>query len=358
MYVNSIYLKNFRNYKFGEVHFSKGTNVIYGPNGTGKTNILEAIYFLSYARSHRLSMENDLILFGEENARIKADVFCGGRNRKFDINLMKNKKKQISVNNVSVNKTSDLLGFLNVVMFCPEDLRIVKGSPKERRRTIDMGMCRFGKNYFKILSDYSKVLEQRNKLLKDKAQDDVLEIWTEKLAMCGAKLYLARKNYIEKLSDTASVIHKEICNDTLRFEYKCGINIVNTGSEQEIYEDFLKELQLNLQKDKQFEITNYGCHRDDFKIFINEIDSKFYASQGQQRTCAIALKMAQLKMLEDFYKETPVLLLDDVLSELDENRQNYILNNIKGIQTIITCNNTEKFTGQANLIDVSKIGME
>ena len=176
--------------------------------------------------------------------------------------------------------------------------------------------------------------------------------------MCGAKLYLARKNYIEKLSQTASVIHKEICNETLTFEYKCGINISNNGSEKEIYEDFLKELKFNLLKDKQFEMTNYGCHRDDFKIFINETDSKFYASQGQQRTCAIALKMAQLKMLENFYNDTPVLLLDDVLSELDEDRQNYILNNIKGIQTIITCTNTEKFTGQANLIDVSKIGME
>lgn len=355
MYVNKLYLQNFRNYKYGEIEFSKGTNVIFGPNATGKTNILEALYFLSYARSHRLNIDSDLIMLGEDSAKIKADAVCGGRQRKFDVQLYKNKKKQISVNNVAINKTSDLLGVLNIVMFCPEDLKIVKGSPKERRRTVDMAMCRFGKAYFKYLSDYSKVLEQRNKLLKDKAADDVLEIWTEKLAMCGAKVYVARKNYIQRLSDVANAINQDICGEKILLQYKCGINIEDDKDENSIYSCFLNELNKNLQKDKQFEVTNFGCHRDDFKIYINDKDSKFYASQGQQRTCAIAIKMAQVKMFEEFYKETPILLLDDVLSELDENRQNYILNNIKNIQTIITCTNKEKFLSDAKLIDVETV---
>jgi len=351
MYVNKLLLYNFRNYDFGNIEFSKGTNVIYGANGIGKTNILEAIYFLSYARSHRNAMDNELIMFEKENSKITAAVNCGGRDKTIEIGLFKNKKKQISINKISVNKTSDLLGVLNVVMFCPENLRIVKGSPKDRRKTVDMGMCRYGRKYFKILSEYSQILEQRNRLLKDDPNSDVLDIWTEKLAQSGAMLYSVRKNYIEKLSAAADVVHQDICNDKLRLEYKSGIYIAD---ESDIYGCFLNELNKNLDKDKRFGITLNGCHRDDFKIFINEIDTKTYASQGQQRTAAISLKMAELNMLKSFFGEMPVLLLDDVLSELDIDRQSYILNNIKDAQVIITCTEADKFTN-ANLIDAEKI---
>lgn len=353
MYVKKLALLNYRNYGKTLVEFKNGTNVIYGPNGIGKTNLLEAIYFLSYSRSHRNSLEADLIEFNKEFAKISASVNVKNSDKIIEVGLFKNKNKQISVNKVAITKTSDLLGFLNVVMFCPENLRIVKGSPKERRRTIDMGMCRFGRKYLKVLLNYHKILEQRNKILKTDAESDVLDVFTEQLASCGAELYTVRKNYIKKLSEKADIIHKEICGDTLSLEYKSGIYIEN---EENLQLSFLNELENNLEKDKFSKVTMCGCHRDDFKIYINGIEAKTFASQGQQRTAAIAIKMAELELLKEFYGETPVLLLDDVLSELDNDRQNYILNKIKGAQVIITCTEADKFINEnVNLIDAEKL---
>ncbi len=352
MYVKKLALRNFRNYEFCSVDFSPGTNVLYGHNGIGKTNILESVYFLSYARSHRGAPENELIRFGQERADISSLISFEKSEKKLEISLFKNKKKRISVNRVAINKTSGLLDYLNVVMFCPENLRIVKGSPGERRKTVDMGLCRYGKKYFKTMYGYSSVLEQRNKLLKEKPDSDSLEIWTEQLASYGAALCAQRKNYIDRLSEYAAKVHKDICGEDLRLSYKCGINI-GEYSEQR----FLEELNRNLEKDKRFGVTVYGCHRDDFKIFINEYDTKAYASQGQQRTAAISIKMAELKMLADFYGEMPVLLLDDVLSELDEYRQEYILKSINDAQVIITCTDTGKFSGMegVNMINAEKL---
>lgn len=352
MYVKKLALRNFRNYEACTVDFSSGTNVIYGHNGIGKTNILEALYFLSYARSHRGAPENEIIRFGQERADISSFIHFKKSEKKLDISIFKNRKKQIFVNRVAINKTSALLEYLNVVMFCPENLRIVKGSPGERRKTVDMGLCRYGKKYFKAIYDYSSVLEQRNKLLKDNPDSDSLEIWTIQLAKYGAELAKLRKGYIERLSEYASAVHREICGEDLRLSYKCGINI-SEYSEQLFYD----ELKRNFEKDKRFGVTVYGCHRDDFKIFINEYDTKAYASQGQQRTAAISLKMAELKMLAQFYGEMPVLLLDDVLSELDESRREYILSNINDAQVIITCTDTDNFAGKGdvNMINAKEL---
>ncbi len=360
MYVNQIYLSNFRNYKKGLVKFSKETNVIYGANAKGKTNILEAICIMSTARSHRGAKEEELINIESVSSKIGVEFYSQGRENRGVIEFNRNKKRRIKINNVPIEKTSRLMGYLNSVIFCPEDLKLIKGSPKERRRMIDLGICQLRQKYFTALSEYYKILEQRNRLLKDNPQSEMLWVWSEKLCISGADIIWFRHSYMNKLAIHAKSIVKEICNENLQIEYDCGFEVNDFNDKEGIKNSFLEELKKCKEREIRFGMSLLGPHRDDFRIILNGTDAKQYASQGQQRTIALALKMAEVKLIEEDKGEMPVLLLDDVLSELDEKRREYVLKNIKNIQVIITCTDKDLF-GQiphVNLINVDEIKQE
>ena len=357
MFVEQVYLSNFRNYEIGNVKFKDGTNVIYGANARGKTNILETIYIMSTGRSHRGSKESEMIRFGQGSSKIAIRFYAHSRENKAEINFFKDKKKLIKINGVAADKTSQLIGHLNTVIFCPEDLKLVKGSPGVRRKMLDLGICQLRQKYFHSLSSYYKVLEQRNKLLKDEPESEMLWVWDEKLTECGTDVIWYRNSFIERLNEKIKKIIKEICEEDIDLIYDCGFQAENLRDKDIIKKNFENELKKNVEREKKFGISLVGPHRDDFKILLNGKEAKLYASQGQQRTIALAIKMAEVELIKDDMGETPVLLLDDVLSELDESRREYVLNKIKNIQVIITCTEKDLFGNipNVNLINVESI---
>lgn len=355
MFVEQVYLSNFRNYEIGNIKFKDGTNVIYGANARGKTNILESIYIMSTGRSHRGAKEVEMIRFGTESAKIASKFYSHGRENKAEIDFYSDKKKRVKINGVVANKASQLIGYLNTVIFCPEDLKLVKGSPGIRRKMLDFGICQLRQKYFHSLSSYYKVLEQRNRLLKDDPESDMLWVWDEKLIESGTDIIWYRNSFIERLNEKIKYIIKEICNESIDLIYDCGFEGADLKDKESIKEAFEKELKKNILREKKSGISLIGPHRDDFKIILNGNEAKLYASQGQQRTIALAIKMAEVELIKDDMGETPVLLLDDVLSELDESRREYILNKIKDIQVIITCTEKDLF---GNIPDVNLINVE
>ena len=355
MFVEQVYLSNFRNYEIGNIKFKDGTNVIYGANARGKTNILESIYIMSTSRSHRGSKEAEMIRFGQNSAKIAAKFHSHGRINKAEIDFFNDKKKRIKINGVVADKTSQLMGYLNTVIFCPEDLKLVKGSPGIRRKMLDFGICQLRQKYFHSLSSYYKVLEQRNKLLRDNPESEMLWVWDEKLVECGTDIIWYRNSFIERLNEKIKKIIKEICEEDIDLLYDCGFEIEDFKNKEIIKSSFEKELKKSLLREKRFGMSLVGPHRDDFKILLNGKEAKLYASQGQQRTIALAIKMSEVELIKDDMGETPVLLLDDVLSELDVNRREYVLNKIKDIQVIITCTEKDLF---GNIPDVNLINVE
>ncbi len=357
MFVEQVFLSNFRNYKSGNVKFKEGTNVIYGANARGKTNILESIYIMSTSRSHRGAKEAEMIRFGKENAKIAAKFYSHGRENKAEIDFFSDKKKRIKINGVVADKTSQLMGYLNTVIFCPEDLKLVKGSPGIRRKMLDLGICQLRQRYFHSLSAYYKILEQRNKLLKDDPESEMLWVWNEKLVEKGTDIIWYRNSFIDRLNEKIKKIIFEICNEKINLIYDCGFEISDFKDKECIKKSFETELDKNLQREKKFGMSLVGPHRDDFKIILNGNEAKFYASQGQQRTIVLAIKMAEVEIIKDDMGETPVLLLDDILSELDESRRSYVLNKIKEIQVIVTCTDKDLFGNipNVNLINVEEI---
>ena len=358
MYVEKVYLSDFRNYKSAEVAFKRGTNVIYGQNALGKTNILEAICVMSTARSHRGAKETEMIRLKQDIAKIKVDYFARERKNQSEIIFLKDKKRQASINGVFVGKTSEFIGRLKTVMFCPEDLKIVNGSPGERRKMLDLGICQLRQRYFHSLSTYYKILEQRNKLLKEDPESEMKWVWDEKLVESGADIVWYRYSYIKRIENKVKEVLKEISGEKIELIYDCCFDAEDFTDKEKIKEAFSNELKLNEKREKHFGMSLIGPHRDDFKILLNSAEAKLYASQGQKRSIALSLKMAEAKLIKDDTDEVPVLLLDDVLSELDEKRRDYILNNIKDMQVIITCTEKDLFGNIAdvNLIDVEKVG--
>ena len=355
MFVEQVYLSDFRNYEKGNVKFKDGTNVIYGANARGKTNILESIYIMSTSRSHRGSKEAEMIRFGQNSAKIAAKFHSHGRINKAEIDFFNDKKKRIKINGVVADKTSQLMGYLNTVIFCPEDLKLVKGSPGVRRKMLDLGICQLRQKYFHSLSSYYKVLEQRNKLLRDNPESEMLWVWDEKLIECGTDIIWYRNSYIERLNEKIKKIIKEICEEDIDLLYDCGFETEDLKNKEIIKNSFENELKKSLVREKKLGMSLVGPHRDDFKILLNGKEAKLYASQGQQRTIALAIKMSEVELIKDDMGETPVLLLDDVLSELDVNRREYVLNKIKNIQVIITCTEKDLF---GNIPDVNLINVE
>ncbi|MBE6072398.1 MAG: DNA replication/repair protein RecF [Clostridium butyricum] len=346
MYIKNISLMNYRNYENLQLNLSKNVNVFKGDNAQGKTNILEAIYYCAFAKSHRTSRDKELIKWDNENAYISIFVGKSRLDKKIDINILRSGKKAIKVNSIKVNKIDELFGSFNVVMFSPEDLKVVKESPSLRRKLLDMEISQINKTYYFNLVQYNKVLNERNTLLKNRnLENEIIEVYNLQLAKYADYIIKERLNYIDKINYYGSKIHNEITSGKEKISLKYTSTIGNLDN---IKSNFLIKLKSNLIKDRERGLTLIGPHRDDFNIFINDIDVKTFGSQGQQRTAILTIKFASLKIIKEITGEYPVLLLDDVLSELDTSRKRYILGAIKDIQTIITSTGIEDLKDYLN----------
>ena len=349
MIIKSLELADFRNYEELNISFDKGTNILYGDNAQGKTNILEAIYVSATTKSHKGSKDKEIINFDKEEAHIRTYLEKEGIESRVDMHLRKSKSKGIAIDGQKIKKAADLLGLLNVVFFSPEDLSIIKNGPGERRRFADMELCQLDNFYLYNLNNYNKIINQRNKLLKDMYFNpglrETLNIWDSQLVSYGSKIIERRELFAGQLCEIIGEIHSKLSGgkEKLVIQYEPDVKI----------EDFERQMRANQERDIHSKVTSTGPHRDDFSFIINGIDIRKYGSQGQQRTAALSLKLSEIELVKKITKDMPVLLLDDVLSELDSNRQNYLLNSIGNIQTIITCTGLDEFIN--NRFEINRI---
>lgn len=349
MIIKSIELADFRNYDTLNLTFDRGTNILYGDNAQGKTNILEAIYVVATTKSHKGSKDKDIIQFNKEEAHIRAYIEKEEVETRIDMHLRSSKSKGIAIDGQKIKKAAELLGLLNVVFFSPEDLGIIKNGPAERRRFVDMELCQLDNFYLYNLNHYNKIVNQRNKLLKDlylnPSLGETLNIWDSQLVSFGSKIIERRKVFVEQLNEIIYDIHKKLSGDKeeLQIRYEPEVSI----------EEFEHKLALSQERDIKLKQTCVGPHRDDFSFYVGNVDIRKFGSQGQQRTAALSLKLSEIELVKKITKDTPVLLLDDVLSELDANRQNYLLNSIGDIQTIITCTGLDEFIN--NRFEINKV---
>ena len=349
MIIKSLELENFRNYSGLSIQFDSGTNILYGDNAQGKTNILESIYLSATTKSHKGSKDKDIINFDSQEAHIRTYVIKDGLENRVDMHLRKNKSKGIAINGQKIKKAADLLGLLNVVFFSPEDLSIIKNGPSERRRFVDMELCQLDSFYLYNLNNYNKIVNQRNKLLKDLSFNpnlrDTLFIWDSQLVSYGSKIIERRAAFVKQLNEIIYDIHVRLSGgkEELKIVYEPDI----------LLEELENGLKNSQEKDIKLKQTTVGPHRDDFSFMVGGIDIRKFGSQGQQRTAALSLKLSEIELVKKLTKDTPLLLLDDVLSELDSSRQNYLLNSIGDIQTIITCTGLEEFVN--NRFEINRI---
>ncbi|MQN01992.1 MAG: DNA replication/repair protein RecF [bacterium LCO1.1] len=349
MIVKSLELMNFRNYERLSIEFDPSTNIIYGDNAQGKTNILEAICVSGTSRSLRGSRDREMIRFGQDEAHIRTIVEKDSNEYRIDIHLKKNHSKGIAVNKIPIKKSSELFGILNIIFFSPEDLSIIKSGPEKRRRFIDMELCQIDKIYLYNLTEYNKALNQRNRLLKDIVRNkkllDTLPVWDDKLAEFGSKIIKRREQFVEEIAPVINVLHREISNER---------EDVKLFYEKNISADGMREaLDFSFDNDMRLGSTTKGPHRDDLRFDLGDVDLRKYGSQGQQRTAALSLKLSEVSMMEKETGEKPVLLLDDVLSELDSRRQKDLLKSLSDTQTLITCTGLDDFV--KNQYKVNKI---
>lgn len=334
MYVKELRLDGFRNYEKEHFTFSRGTNMIYGNNAQGKTNALEAVYLFSIGKSFRTQQDRELIRFDKDLTRIWVLFEDSVRENEIELVVRRDRKKQIKINGVPIQKMGELIGRFTVVLFSPDELNLTKGSPNARRRFLDIAVSQMRPKYYHILRRYNKVLDQRNNLIKklryanDNTLKDTIGVWNEKLADYGMSVITYRKRFVESLREFSKKIHFEISGEEFDVRYKPAF---------ETKEQFLKKLNDSLPKELEQGFTLYGPHRDDLDIETNGRDIKTYGSQGQHRSAVLALKLAQADMIFEDTGEYPVLLLDDIMSELDADRRAYLSGKIKDKQVIITC---------------------
>lgn len=349
MIIKSLELSNFRNYEFLNIEFDKGTNILFGDNAQGKTNILEAIYLCATTKSHKSSKDRDIVNFGAEESHIRAYLQKKEDEIRLDMHLRRNKSKGIAIDGSRIKKAADLLGIMNVVFFSPEDLSIIKNGPAERRHFVDMELCQLDSYYLHNLNHYNKIVNQRNRLLKDiyinPSLRDTLNIWDMQMFSFGSKIIERRIEFVQQLNEIISGIHDRLSGgrEKIKIVYEPDVT-------EEIFEETLRR---NQERDIRMKMTSAGPHRDDFSFLADDIDIRKFGSQGQQRTAALSLKLSEIELVKKMTNDTPVLLLDDVLSELDSNRQNYLLNSIGDIQTIITCTGLDDFVN--NRFEINKV---
>ena len=339
MFIKRLQMLNYRNYNVLDISLGPHVNVFMGDNAQGKTNILEGIYYCAFARSHRTSKDRELINWNSDNALLSVTVGRERLDKRIDISILKDGKKAIQINKIKIKKIGELFGNFNVVMFSPEDLKIIKDSPGVRRKFIDMELCQLNPKYYYNLVQYNKVLNERNSILRNRnINKDILDVYDMQLVEFGYNIIMDRLEYIEKLNKYSAKIHSDITSGKERIEFKYISTIKDL---ENIRENFYSLLEKNRVRDCERGITSVGPHRDDFNVLINDIDTKSYGSQGQQRTAVLTIKFSSLKIIKELTGEYPVLLLDDVLSELDFSRKRYVLSTIGDIQTIITCTGIE-----------------
>lgn len=357
MHIDRLEITNFRNYDSASLVLDRGLNVIYGKNASGKTNLVESIYYTALGKSPRTSKEKEMIRWGSDALNIKIDLVK--RFRSYDIALRHDgKEKKFLLDRIPITRTSDIIGLINIVYFSPDELSVVKDAPSERRRYIDMSLSQQKKSYFTDLINYNKVLDSRNKLLKSKISTnefkDVAMIYNIQLAKYGARIINNRYLFVEKLKPISAIIHDAITSqgEALTIDYESKIERASVAEMQNNMQRILDE---NLDKDRQLQYTSIGAHRDDLKLSVNGVDVRKYGSQGQQRTVALTLKMSEVELLNEENGERPILILDDVLSELDECRQTQLLEFTKGTQTILTCTEFDGTSDKLIHIDNGKI---
>lgn len=339
MYIHSLTLNNFRNYEETKIFFNDHINIIYGQNAQGKTNILEALYLCATAKSHRTSNIKELIKFESEEAHVNVEIIKENNIDIIDVHLKKNNKKTIAINKMPIRKFNELFGTLRIILFSPEDLGLIKNGPKERRRFLDLELCQISPIYYYHLKHYYLILKQRNNLLKmikkNEEFKDQLEAWDIQLIQHGKNIITQRQKFINELNPYFKNKHNEIAgsNEVSHMIYEKNVD----------EEDFEKKLIRQIAYDITMGSTSVGPHKDDISFEINNVDIRKYGSQGQQRTAALSLKLSEIEYIKSNGEDTPILLLDDVLSELDEQRQKHLFNHIKDIQTIITCTGIEDF---------------
>ena len=343
MLIKSLDLKDFRNY--GELHleFDSGINVFFGDNAQGKTNILEALYVCATSRSHRGSRDREMIRFGCGEAHLRMEILKRDIPGRIDMHFHPGRSRGIAIGGVPIRRASELFGVIHVVCFSPEDLGIVKEGPAERRHFLNMELCQLDRGYVNDLLTYNKVLQQRNQLLKDlyfrPDLEDTLDIWDDQLVRTGRAIIAKRRLFVKDLNGIIRDIHKELTGgrEELLLTYE-------PDTEEE---EFLDELIRNRETDKKMKTTMTGPHRDDVGFLVNDINIRKYGSQGQQRTSALSLKLSEIELVRKKAGENPVLLLDDVLSELDSGRQENLLQVLSGIQTFITCTGLDDFVSHS-----------
>ncbi len=343
MRIKTLELKNYRNYDSLSISFDPHVNIIYGENAQGKTNILESVYMCGLGKSHRKAKENEIIKLGESEAHIKGEFFEDGISERIDIHLKKSGGKGIAVNRIPIKRISELYGKVSVVIFSPEDLELIKRGPSLRRNFINQELCQIDPIYVEDLINYSKILKQRHELLKklDSPADnkeelmETLDIWDLQLVHFGTKIIERRRTFLEEINECIFDIHYDLTEgkEKLKLVYDPSV------SEDAFYEELLR----NRERDKIYKNTSVGPHRDDLLFYEGEKDLKIFGSQGQQRTCVLSLKLAEIQLIEKRKKEKPILLLDDVLSELDRNRQEKLVKGMGNTQTIITCTGMDEF---------------
>lgn len=351
MYIKRLRLKNFRNYKEETINFSPKTNILCGDNAQGKTNALEAVYMFAFGKSFRTQQDRETILIGEDYTKIDILYEDAYRENNIEIIILKDRKKQIKINGVNIQRLSELLSKLSVVLFFPEELGLIKEGPFVRRRFLDVALSGARPRYYHLLGKYNKILEQRNNLIKKMRTSgktslgDTLSVWNESLASYGMELCRYRIDYIKKLCEVAKKIHFEATGEDLSLSYKTRFKTK---------EEMLAKIESSFTRELEQGCTLYGPHRDDIEIIIDGRDSKSFASQGQQRSAVLSLKLAQAEILFEETGEYPVLLLDDILSELDFKRRSFLVKKIPDKQVIITCAGIDEvFEGSnANIINV------
>ncbi len=339
LFLKEITAENFRNFIKTQAEFCRGINIIHGDNAQGKTNLLESVFFCGAGRSPRAASEREIVRFGENESHLCLKFERNGAEEQIDahIKLFPKAGKFFSINKVPLKKVGELLGKLLVVMFTPDDLNLVKSGPAERRAFMDTEICQLSPVYINELREYHRVLKQRNHLLKQyktgPADTDALSVWDEQLAKHGARIMRFRASFIRQADTAAAEIHSRITvNERLSLIYEPSV------TEPDL---FLDELTGRRVKDIAVGSTTVGIHKDEVQILINGIPARSFGSQGQQRTAALSVKLAEIKIINENTGLNPVLLLDDVLSELDENRQRFLLKQISNMQVLITCTGVE-----------------
>ena len=344
MNIKKLTLQNFRNYKNQEITFGKNVNVIYGDNAQGKTNIIEAIFLSSMGKSFRTNKDNELIYFDERISKIKIEF--EKKDRTGSIETQIEEKKTFFVNGVKQNKISDIIGKINVVIFTPDNIEIIKDGPQKRRKFLDMMISSLRPNYLHLLNNYNKALEQRNNYLKqikfEHKDPSLLDIWDEQLSVLSSQIFEYRNSYTQKMSDRIEVIHNQITKSGKHKE-KIKLKYISTGKDKDSFKTSLEKSR-NLDISRGYTAT--GIHRDDFIVYVNGKPVSVFGSQGQQRTAILSLKLCELSIVKEELGETPILLLDDFMSELDEKRRTSFLENIQDCQVIITYTDDIKLTGK------------